>query len=601
MPTKTTTSTEKASPKRSTSSRSSSTSTTTRRATARKTAPKSSPKKTSSENKLRFIPLGGLEEIGRNMSYVEYGDEIVIMDMGLQFPEEDTPGIDYIIPNISSLIPKKDKIRAIVITHGHLDHIGAIPYLIEKLGNPIMYAPRMAKALVEKRLSEFPNLPKANLVEAKYGDKIKVGAHFTLDFFGVEHTIPDSMGVCIETPVGNVVNFGDFRFDRDEKGNIRMFEEVERIAKKGVQLYLMDSTDAMKPGHGITEKEVEKNIEELLKKAEYRILLTTFSSMITRVAEIIKIAEKLGRKVAINGRSMRENIEIAKSLGILKTKEGTMISLQEVNKYKDGEILIITTGAQGEPNSGFMRIVSGEHPQLHLKKTDMVIFSSSVVPGNERSVQSLTDNIARQVDEVYNYRFMDIHAGGHAPSEDLKIALKALKPKYLVPIHAYYHFRKAAKKLGHEAGVKEGNVYLPDNGDVCLIGEDSFEISQEKVDTNYVMVDGLGVGDVEEVVLRDRRMLAEDGMVVLIVTMERKTGRIVKNPDIISRGFIYLRENQDLLKDMRSRIRGIVNRIPRNKNIDTDYLKSLFRDQVGKFLYKKTHRRPMILPVIIEV
>ena len=565
-----------------------------------KTVPKRVISKEEAES-LRFIPLGGLEEIGRNMSYLEYGDEIIIMDMGFQFPEEDTPGIDYIIPNITSLLPKKENIRAVVITHGHMDHIGAIPYILGKLGSPPIYTLRLTKALIEKRQAEFPNEPKPNIIEVKYGDKRKIGQYFDLTFFGVEHTIPDSMGVVVGTPIGNIVNFGDFRLDRDKDGNIYRFDEIEKVAKMGVHSYLMDSTDAIKEGIGISEKTVEKNIEEILRRAQKRIILTTFASMITRISEIVKIAEKMGKKVAINGRSMRENMDIAKNLGILKYKEGTIISPQEVNSHKDEDLLIITTGAQGEPNSGFMRIVDGSHKYIQLKKTDTVIFSSSVVPGNERSVQSLTDNIARQVDVVQNYKMLDIHAGGHAPQEDLKLVIKTLKPKYLVPVHAYYHFRTVARHLAEEVGMKRENVKLIDNGDVCLLTKDGFEVSKEKVDTGYVMVDGLGVGDVEEVVLRDRRMLAEDGMVVLIVTIDRRTGRVMKNPDIISRGFIYLRENQDMLKDMRQRIRGIVGRIPRTKNVDADYLKSLFRDQIGQFIYHKTQRRPMILPVVIEI
>ena len=545
--------------------------------------------------------LGGLEEIGRNMSYYEYEDDIIIVDMGFQFPEEDTPGIDYIIPNISSLEPKKEKIRAVIITHGHLDHIGAIPYLMEKLGNPVIYTPKFSKALIEKRQAEFPNAPKLNIVTVGYGDKKKVGSHFDLEFFGVEHTIPDSMGVVIKTPIGNIVHFGDFRLDRDEKGNIYRFDEIEKVAKMGVHTYMMDSTNALVEGEGIPEKTVEKNVEELILGAKKRIILTTFSSMIVRMLEIIRIAEKHGRKVAVNGRSMRENMDIAKNLGYMKFKETTMIPIQEVNKYKDEEVLILTTGAQGEPNSGFTRIVNGEHKHIQLKKTDTVIFSSSVVPGNERSVQNLTDNIARQVDYIHNSKLMDIHSSGHASKEDLKLVIKTLKPKFLMPIHAYYHFRTVARHIAEEAGMKRDHVKLVDNGDVCLLTKDTLEVTGEKDDTSYVMVDGLGVGDVEEVVLRDRRMLADDGMVVLIVTIDRRTGRILKNPDIISRGFIYLRDSQELLREIRRKVRGIIGRLPQRQNVDADYLKSLFRDQIGQFLYHKTHRRPMILPVVIEI
>ncbi len=550
---------------------------------------------------LRLVPLGGLEEIGRNMNYLEYKDEIIIIDMGFQFPEEETPGIDYIIPNISSLEPKKDKVRAIVITHGHLDHIGAIPYLLEKVNNPPIYTLKLTKALIERRQTEFPNAPKAKIIEVKYGEKKKVGQYFELEFFGVEHTIPDSMGVVVKTPIGNIAHFGDFKLDRDEKGAIYSFGEIERVGKMGIHTLMMDSTNALKEGHNTPEYVVEKNIENLLQQAPGRVILTTFSSMLTRIAEFIKMAEKQGRKVAINGRSMRENIDAAKLLGYIKLKPGTTIPVQEINKYKDKEILILTTGAQGESNAGLMRIVNGEHKYIELKKGDTVIFSSSVIPGNERSIQGITDNIARQGALIHNIQLVDIHSSGHAHSEDLKIVMKTLKPKFLMPIHAYYYMRFMAGKLGVEAGIPEQNVMLMDNGQVALLREGVFEITQESVPANYVMVDGLGVGDVEEVVLRDRRMLAEDGMVVLIVALDRRSGHILKNPDIISRGFIYLRENQELLRDIRRRIRGIVARIPRHQNLDVDYLKSLFRDQIGQFIYSKTQRRPMVLPVVIEI
>lgn len=606
MPTKTKT-TKKAPTKRSASSSKSRATTkkAVKKSTAKKHTAKRSPaQKSTSEKgaeKLRLVPLGGLEEIGRNMNYLEYRDEIVIIDMGFQFPEEETPGIDYIIPNITSLEEKKDKIRAIVITHGHLDHIGAIPYLLGKLGNPPIYTLKLSKALIERRQSEFPNAPKPNIIEVKYGDQKKVGQHFDLEFFGVEHTIPDSMGVVAKTPVGNIVHFGDFKLDRNKKGEIEMFDQIERVGKMGVHTFMMDSTNAHEEGENTPEYVVEENIDTLLKEAEGRVIITTFSSMLTRIAEFIKMAEKEGRKVAINGRSMRENVESAKALGYMKFKEGTIIPLQEFNKYKDNKLVLLTTGAQGESNAGLMRIVNGEHRHIQLKKGDTVIFSSSVVPGNERSVQNLTDNIARQGAKIHNVQLVDIHSSGHAKAEDIKITLKALKPKFLMPVHAYYYMRSAAKELGKEVGIPEENVRLMDNGQVALLDENSFELTDEFVPANYVMVDGLGVGDVEEVVLRDRRMLSEDGMLVMIVTLDRRTGRILKNPDIISRGFIYLRDNQELLREIRRKVRGIVGRIPRHQNLDADYLKSLFRDQIGQFLFHKTRRRPMVLPVVIEV
>ncbi len=549
---------------------------------------------------VRIVNLGGLEEIGRNMSYIEYKDEIVIIDMGFQFPGEKTPGIDYIIPNITDLIPKKDKIRAVVITHGHYDHIGAIPYLIGKLGNPPIYTLKLPKAIIEKRQEEFVNSPKLNTIEVKYGDKKKVGEHIELDFFGVEHTIPDSMGVVIKTPVGNIAHFGDFHLDRDKDGNIYRAKEMERIGEMGIHTLMMDSTSALVPGIGISEHKVVENLEKLFTDARGRVVVATFSSMLTRIGEIIKIAEKMDKKVIINGRSMKQNVQIAKNLGYFKFRENTIIPIQDMGKHKDDKIMIISTGAQGEPNAGLMRIVNGNHKHIQIKKGDTFIFSSSVIPGNEASVQSLTDNIARQGAIVYNSQLVDIHKGGHAPQEDLKIMMKKIKPKFLVPVHAYYHFRYVAGQLGVQVGIQEKNIRLVDNGDVMYLTKDNIEVEDEGIDTSYVIVDGLGVGDVEEVVLRDRLMLAEEGMIVVIATIDKKTGKLIKNPDIISRGFIYLRENQEFLKEMRMKIKSIVNRIPSNKQVESDYIKALIRDQVGRLVFKKTHRRPMILPVVIK-
>lgn len=577
------------------------TKTTQKRGTGRSGTPEKKKVFRPKGDAVRIVPLGGLEEIGRNMAYIEYKGDIVIIDMGFQFPEEHTPGIDYIIPNITELKPKKDKIRAVVITHGHYDHIGAIPYLIGKLGNPPIYTLKLAKAIIERRQEEFVNSPKLNTIEVKYGDKKKIGKNLELEFFGVEHTIPDSMGVIIKTPIGNIVHFGDFHLDRDKKGNIYRQEEMERIGKMGIHTLMMDSTNALVPGVGISEYEVVDNLEKLFGEAKGRIVVATFSSMLTRIGEMIRVAEEMGKNVIINGRSMKQNVQIAQNLGYFKFKKDTIIPIQEAKKLKDDKILIISTGAQGEANAGLMRIVNGEHKHIQIKKGDTFIFSSSVIPGNERSVQTLTDNIARQGAIVYNSKLIDIHKGGHAPQEDLKIMLKKIRPKFLVPIHAYYHFRYVAGQLGVETGIPEKNIRIIDNGDVMYLTKDKLEVADENVQTSYVMVDGLGVGDVEEVVIRDRLMLAEEGMIVIIATLDRKTGKLIKNPDIISRGFIYLRENQQLLRDIRAKIKSIVNRIPRHQQVESDYIKALFRNQIGEFVFKKTHRRPMILPVIIEV
>ena len=557
--------------------------------------------KEKSEETVKFVALGGLEEIGRNCSFFEYKDEIIVLDVGIQFPEEGTPGIDYIIPNISYLEPKKNNIRAIIFTHGHYDHVHALPYLLEKLGNPVIYTAALTKAIMEKRLKEFPNIPKPKFVVVKDGDVVKISENFTAEFFAISHTIPDAIGMIFNTPVGTLVHFGDFRVETDKNGEPQNLEIFERIGKMKIHSIFLDSTNSTKEGHSLSEDVVEEELEKLFKNAKGRIIVGTFSSLLTRLAEIVKIADRLGRKIAINGRSMKDNFQIAQNLGYLNPKKGQIIGLEEVAKYPDDKIMILTTGAQGEPNAGLMRIVTGEHKIISLKQTDTVVFSSSIVPGNERSVQTLQDYIYRQVDELYNSKLLDIHASGHATSEDLKLVIKLTKPKFVVPVHAYYFMRKTTAKLAMATGMPKENIIMLDNGQVAEITKDEFRPTGKTVDAFYVMVDGLGIGDVSEIVLRDRRMLSQEGMVVIITTLDEKTGRLLKNPDIISRGFIYLKENQLVLNEIRQRIKAIVSRIPRYQPLDADYLKTLIRDQIGQFLYNKTNRRPMVLPVVIEI
>jgi ribonuclease J len=550
---------------------------------------------------VRFVPLGGLEEVGRNCMFLEYKDEIVIIDVGLQFPEDETPGIDYIIPNTQYLESKKQNIQAIILTHGHYDHIGALPHLAAKLGNPPVYATSITKAIIEKRQEDFPNSPKLRIVTIKNGDEAKISKNFDAVFFGVPHTIPETSGVLMKTPIGNVVHFADFRVDYNDEGEPQGLEEFERIGKMGVHTFMIDSTNAEKPGHSVSEKTVERNLEEIFKKAEGRIIVATFSSLLTRIAEIIKICEKLGRKVALNGYSMKANVGIAQTLGFVKAKEGTIIAVEEVAKVKDENILILTAGAQGESNAGLMKMITGEHRHLKIKPGDTMVLSSSVIPGNERSVQTVKDNLARQGAIVYHSSLVDIHSSGHAPKDDLKLVMKLINPKYLVPVHGYFFMRAANGQTAREAGIPKENVKLMDNGQVAELTKDGFTVTSENVPAYYVMVDGLGVGDVEEVVVRDRRTLAAEGMIVVILTLDRSKGKLLKNPDIISRGFIYLKENQEIIDEMRKRVRGIMERLPSYREIEPDYLKTLIRDQVGQFLYNQTRRRPMILPVLIEI
>lgn len=562
-----------------------------------KTAPEIKP----GEDVLRFVPLGGLEEIGRNCSFYEYKDEIIIIDVGIQFPEEDTPGIDYIIPNATYLQENKHKIRAVFLTHGHYDHIAAIHYVIEKIGNPMIYTADFTKMMVEKRHQEFVNAPKLNFQVVKHGDHVKLGKYFEADFFNVDHTIPDALGFTLHTPVGKMVSFGDFRVKTNKNIEPIELDIFEKLGKEDIHTVFIDSTNALREGFSSSEMNVQDNLEELIKGAKGRVIVAMFSSLLTRLYEIVVIAAKYGRKVAVNGRSMRDNLMISQQLGYFKPVKDQMIQMEEVNKFKDDKVLILTTGGQGEANSGLMRMVTGEHRSVNLKQSDTVIFSSSVVPGNERSVQALQDNIARQVDELYNTKLLDIHTSGHAHQEDLKLVLKLVKPRFVVPIHGYYFFRSIFKKLAEQVGISRDNVIVMDNGEVANITKNTVHVTDEKLPASYVMVDGLGVGDVEEVVLRDRLSLAQEGMLVIIMTMSGQHGRLLKNPDIISRGFIFIKEHGEILEEIRAKLRSIVGRLPTDKEVDPDYVKTLVRDQISQFLYNKTKRRPMILPVVIRI
>lgn len=555
----------------------------------------------SHEEPLRWAALGGLEEVGRNMTFFEYKNEIIVVDVGFQFPEEETPGIDYIIPNTAYLEERKQNIKAVFITHAHYDHIGGIPYLMEKLGNPPMYAAALTKEIINKRQEEFPKAPKLNFQLIKDKDKVKFSKYFEAEFFGVAHNIPDTFGFVLNTPVGKMVYIGDYKFDYDKDGQPKRLDELKKIGEQKIHTLFLESTNAEEPGFSLSERVVEKNLEELFKKANGRIIIALFASLVNRVDEILKIADRLGRKVALNGYSMRSNVEIAQNLGYIKARKGLIIPIEEVRKHPDDKVMILSTGAQGEPNAGLIRIINGEHRSVSLKSTDTVILSASVIPGNERGVQTLKDGICRQGAKVYYSKIIDIHSSGHAPQEELKLTTKLINPKFFVPIYGYLFMRATNNEVAQLAGIPLKNTFLPSNGQVMEFTPDQAYITKEEVPVSYVMVDGLGVGDVGEVVLRDRKVLAQEGMVVIITTIDRRTGQLLKNPDIISRGFIYLRENQTLLEDIRHRIRGMINRLPHQQPLDGDYLKSLIRDQIGQFLYNKIKRRPMILPVVIEV
>lgn len=560
--------------------------------------------------RLKIIPLGGLEEVGRNMTLFEYENpetkkrDIIIVDMGLQFPEEDMPGIDYIIPNISylkdnNLIPF---IRGIIITHGHYDHIGAIPYLISQLNNPPIYTTGLTRGIILKRQDDFTDQPKLNINLIKKNDKIQLGC-FNIEFFHVNHNIPDGVGLAIETPVGTIVHTGDFKFDHspigDEPADI---SKIAQIGAKKVLALLSDSTNAEVPGYSISEKTIQDNLEIIFKDAPGRIITATFASLLSRVQEIINLAEKYDRKVAIDGYSMRMNVEAAKELGYIKFQKGDLIKAQHINDYPPKKVVVVCTGAQGEGNAVLMRIANGEHRHIKVQKGDTIIFSSSVVPGNERTVQGLKDILCRQGAKIYHSQIMDIHASGHAQQEDLKMMINLINPKFFIPIHGNYYMLKLHAELAESLGIPPENTLVASNGNIINLDGEKMWIDREKAQTNYIMVDGLGVGDVGQVVLRDRQVMARDGMFVIIVTIDRQTGEIRTSPDIISRGFIYMRESQELLKQVRQRVKVIVRQtVGQQTPANWVYVRDNLRDKIGQFLYSKTQRRPVILPVVIEV
>ena len=551
--------------------------------------------------KLKIIPLGGLEEIGRNMTLFEYNNDIVIVDMGLQFPDENMPGIDYVIPDISYLKGREKDIRGVIITHGHMDHIGAIPHLMPKLGNPPIYTAPLTAAIIKKRQDDYKDDPSLNIRIINKTDRLQLGI-FSVEFFHVNHNIPDGFGIVLHTPVGNIFHTGDFKFDfspiADKPADIG---RIARLASQGALLLMSDSTDAMVPGHSLSENKIQDSMDEIFKKEGGRIIAATFSSLISRIQELITLAERHGRKVAFDGYSMKTNVEIARRLKYINTKRDTIIKIEQVKNYDDKNILIICTGAQGEGRAVLMRIINNEHRSIKIKPNDTIIFSSSVIPGNERTIQSLKDSIYRRGAKVIHNKMMDVHAGGHAQVEDLKMMMSLVKPKFFLPIHGNYYMLKLHGEIAQSVGIDKKNILIPENGRIIELDRNSIKATNKKAPTDYIMVDGLGVGDVGHIVLRDRQMMSKDGMFTIIVIINSKTGQVTQEPDIISRGFIYMKESRALLNETRLRVKKIIAAKTKEKPINWTYVRNNLRDLIGDFLYQKTQRRPMVLPVIIEV
>ena len=538
---------------------------------------------------LKVIPIGGLNEIGKNMTLLECDGQILIVDCGLSFPEDEMYGIDIVIPDFTYLIENSEKIVGMVITHGHEDHIGAIPYLLKKLKLPI-YGTRLTLGLVENKLKEHRITGDLRTIEA--GDKIKLGC-FDIETIRTTHSIADAICLAIDTPAGMVFHSGDFKIDYTPvDGEPIDFCRLAELGKRGVTLMLCDSTNALRPGFTASEKVVGETIENIFRTAKTRIIIATFSSNVHRVQKIIENAVKVGRKVAISGRSMENVVALAIELGYLNIPEGTLVDLKMIRNIPDDKLVIITTGSQGEPMSALSRIAAGEHRSVKLKKGDMVVLSSTPVPGNE---------LFEKGAEVIYSDIADIHVSGHACQEELKLLHSLIKPKFFMPVHGEYRHLIRHARLAEGLGMKKENIFILENGDILDVTKRSAHMLKEKAEADAILVDGLGVGDVGNIVLRDRKMLSESGLIIVVAAIERESQTVVSGPDIISRGFVYVRENEPLMDEARKVAEKALEKCQNKKIKDWNNMKSQVRDSLGSYIYDRTKRTPIILPIFLEV
>lgn len=556
---------------------------------------------TEGERRLRVTPLGGVGEFGRNMMLFEYGNDMVVIDMGLMFPLDSMPGVDYVLPDITYAKKNRHKIRGVLITHGHLDHTGAIPYFIRDLGMPSVYGTKLTMGMIRDRLDEFNLTRHVRLSEVDPDDTLQLGV-FTVTFFRVNHNIPDSIGIALHTPVGTVIHTGDWKFDHTPQDQRPTeFGKLARLGMEGVILLCSDSTNAERPGYCLSEREIEQNLRLLFSKASGRIIIATFSSLVSRIQQIVTAAAELDRKVAISGMSMEKVLTTSIKLGFLKVPRGTVIKIDEISKYPDNRIVIISTGSQGQETSALGRMSRGEHRHVKIQKGDTIILSSSPIPGNERAVTNLMNNLfLLGADVVYNKLF-DVHASGHAYREEMKLMLGLVRPRYFMPIHGERYMLVRHAEIARQMGWGEKSIFVMGNGETIEVNHAGVaRLSPAKLDIDYVMVDGLGVGDVGNVVIRDRQVLAQDGMVVVVAPVD-KNGKIAVEPDVISRGFVYMKGSERLMAEVKS----LVIRILESHNLaDIEAwspVRNRIRDDVGALLFKKTEKRPMVLPVMIKV
>ena len=552
---------------------------------------------------IRIIPLGGVEEVGKNMIVIENSEDIFIFDVGFQFTEEATPGIDYILPNTKYLEENKSKIKAVIITHGHLDHIGGIPYIMEKIGNPPLYTRQFTALMIKKRQEEFPHESILNIKVVEPGQRMKIG-NTMIQFFPVTQSIPDSMGAVVETPNGNIVISGDLRLEHlngvpseTEVANWRGLNKQKNL------LFIGDSTNAENPGFSISDSTIFKTLEDIIKNTKSRLIIATFASQVERIIKLVEICEKYNRKVVAEGRSIKSNIEIAKLAGLLKPDDKTFIPIEDAKNYPPDKIVVLATGGQGEEFAALTRMGRKDHKHIALNERDTIVFSSSVIPGNEMSVQRLKDSLYRHGLKIIHYKVSDVHASGHANAGELKWINEQVNAKYFMPGYGFHSMLRAHADIAVSAGTKKENVIIPDNGMIIDIQKgEKIHIQPGKVPFNPIAVDGFSIGDIQDVVLRDRKMLAEDGIFVIIAMVDSRTRKVKKSPDIISRGFVYLRESQDLLRQARYIAKKTIeDNVGNKKQIDFDLIKDKVSENISKFLAQQTAKNPIVLPVILSI
>ncbi len=552
----------------------------------------------SQETPLRIIPLGGLNEIGKNLTVFEYGDDIILVDCGLKFPDDDMLGIDIVIPDFTYLKRNASRVRGVFFTHGHEDHIGALPYLLREMNIPL-YGTRFTLGLIQSKLKEYTDIKNVKFNILKPRDKAKVGP-FTVELIRVNHSIPDAVALNIETPLGRIIHTGDFKVDYAPIDNQRIdLQKFAHLGNKGVLALLADSTNAERPGHTMSESKVGETFDKLFRSADSRIIMATFSSNIHRIQQMINAAHSNNRKVAISGRSMVNNVQVATELGYLKIPQNILIEIEDLHRYPDNEIVVVMTGSQGEPMSALTRIARSEHKSIKIQQGDMVIFSSTPIPGNEKSVKTVINSLFEKGAIVIYDAIEAVHVSGHACQEELKLIHSLVKPKYFMPVHGEYSHLKRHAALAEELGLSKEKIFFMNNGD-CLEFRESGVTYGRPVETGVTMIDGLGTADVGNIVLRDRRILSEEGLIVIAITMN-KSGVVLAGPDIVSRGFVYVRESEELMSIAKQVVEKTLSNCEKNNTKEWSSIKNAIKNDLNYYLYDKMRRKPMILPVIMEV